>query len=121
MDAYNTKYMDKVPWYNTTICTKLNGQNSEDYLKTGRKDRYYLMCSIDAYGKGRVSSTDGAISGGRRPIPSTSYKESILSLGQTINFINNGLQCFESNYYNIQGFLEEVILRFFNNSLIFLL
>ena len=36
----------KTPWYNTTICTKLNGQIFEDYFKTGRKDGYELMCAV---------------------------------------------------------------------------
>ena len=44
----DTQCTDKVPWYNATICTKLNGQISKDYLKTGQKGRYDLMCSVDA-------------------------------------------------------------------------
>ena len=36
-------------WYNKTICTKLNGQIFKDYLKTGHKERYELMCSVDTY------------------------------------------------------------------------
>ena len=43
--------MDKVPWNNTTICKKINGQILEDDLKTRYKDRYDFMCSVDAYSK----------------------------------------------------------------------
>ena len=68
MDVEDTQCMDKGLWYNTTICTKLNGQIFEDYFKTGHRDRYVLMCSIDENGKEHVSMTYGASSGGGRPI-----------------------------------------------------
>ena len=41
-----------------------------------------------------------ASSGSGRPIPSKIYKEAILSLAHTINFIDNCIQCFEVNYDN---------------------
>ena len=37
-----SQWMDKVPWYNKIICTKLNGQIFEDYFKTGCKDSQLL-------------------------------------------------------------------------------
>ena len=49
MDVIGSQWMDKGPWYNTTICTKLNGQIFKDYFKTGRKDRYEFMCAVDVY------------------------------------------------------------------------
>ena len=51
MDIEDTQWTDKDPRYNTTICTKINGQSFEDYLKTGHKDRYDLICYVDAYNK----------------------------------------------------------------------
>ena len=81
--------MNKVPCYNTTICTKLDGQSFEDYLKTERNDRYELMCSVDAFDKQYVSITYDTIIVGGRPIPIASSKEALLSLGHTINFIEN--------------------------------
>ena len=77
MSAQVVQWMDKVPWYNTTIFTKLNGQIFKDYFITGRKYRYELMCAFDAYEKLH------------------------LSIGQTINFIENLLQFFEVNYEKI--------------------
>ena len=53
----------KIPWYNTTICTKLNGQIFKDYLRTGLKERYDLMCYIDAYDKENIQMPDGSSSG----------------------------------------------------------
>ena len=45
------QWMENGPWFNKTIFSQLNGQNFEDYLKTGRKDRYELMCDVDVYEK----------------------------------------------------------------------
>ena len=33
MSVKGNQFMDKVPWYNKTICTKLNAQIFEEYLK----------------------------------------------------------------------------------------
>ena len=62
--------MDKGPQYNITIFTELNGQSFKDDLKTGRKDSYDLICSVDAYEKEHVIIPDDASSGGGRLIPS---------------------------------------------------
>ena len=37
--------------------------------------------------------TENASGGGVRPLTSTSYKDKLESLGHTINFIDNWLQC----------------------------
>ena len=92
MDAQDRQGMDKSTWYNTTICTKLNDRIFEDDLKTGHKDRYELVFSVDKYGKENTSMNDDAISGGGRPITSTPSKESLLSLGSTIKSIEDWLQ-----------------------------
>ena len=54
MDEEESQFTDKGPWFNTNIWTRLNGQIFEDYSKTGRKDRYKCMCSIDAYIKENI-------------------------------------------------------------------
>ena len=48
MDVQDSQWMNKGPWYNITIWKQLNGRSFEYYLKTGTKDRYELMCSVDA-------------------------------------------------------------------------
>ena len=45
---------------------KLNGQSFEDYLKTGRKDRYKLICAVDEYRKEHEPMIDDVISGSGR-------------------------------------------------------
>ena len=44
---------------------------------------------------------DDESSGGGIKIPSMSSKDALFSLGRTINFIDNWIQCFEVNYDNI--------------------
>ena len=53
---------------------------------------YDLIFSVDAYYKEHVSRHDDASRDGGRLMPSTSYKDSLSSLGHTIIFINNWLQ-----------------------------
>ena len=44
---------------------------------------------------------DDAISGDRISLPISTFKVALISLGWTINFIDNRLQCFENNYDRI--------------------
>ena len=49
---------------------KINGQRFEENLRTGRKDRYELMCVVDAYNKDHIPMLDDASSGGGIPMKS---------------------------------------------------
>ena len=100
IDLEDTKCTDRSHWYNTTICTKLNGQTFGYYLKTVQKDRYDLMCSVDAHYKEHVTMTSYVGSGVGRPISITSSKKELQSLGHTINFLDNWLQLFDINDQN---------------------
>ena len=101
MEVQGSQWIDKGPWYNTKICTKLNVQSFKNDFKTGHKDRYELMCAVDVYDKEHVPMPDDVSSGVGRPMPITSPKEALFSLGQTINFIDNWLQCFDESDHNI--------------------
>ena len=78
-----------------------NGQSLEEYFKTGQNHKYDLMCYTDAYDKEHVTMPSYASSDGRIPMPSTSYKKSLYSLGHKIKFLDNWLQWFDDNYQNI--------------------
>ena len=69
-----SKWIEKGPWYNTIISSKLNVQSFEDYLKTGLRDRYELMCAFNVYEKEHASMTDYISSGVGIPMPSIPYK-----------------------------------------------
>ena len=74
IDVQVNQCLDKGPWYNTTICTTLNGQIFECYLKTVSRDRYYFMCGVDKYDKERVPITYDASSDSIIPMTSKSIK-----------------------------------------------
>ena len=42
-------WLNKVPWYNTEICSKLHGTVFEDFIRNDITDRYNLMCYITAH------------------------------------------------------------------------
>ena len=92
MEVQGRKCMEKVPWYNTTTCSQLNGHSFEDFFKTLCKDRYELMYYVYAYGKEHAPIPDYASSGNVITMPINPFKGEIISLGQTINFIDNWLQ-----------------------------
>ena len=39
-------WVNKVPWYKTSICSKLHGSRFEDFITQARTYRYNLMCSL---------------------------------------------------------------------------
>ena len=39
-------WLNKGPWYNTYICSRLHGSLFEDFITHTRTDRYNLVCSI---------------------------------------------------------------------------
>ena len=79
---------------------KIIRSSIQELVKTVCKDRYELMCAVDAYGKKHVPTHDAASSVCGRTIPSTSSKEALISIGQKIKFIDNLLQYLEDKYDN---------------------
>ena len=63
-------WMCNGPWYNPTVCSQSHGYSFKKYFKTGIKNRYDLMFSIDAYGKHNPPTvTDYGRISGIRPWP----------------------------------------------------
>ena len=44
-------WLNKGPWYNTAICSRLHGSLFEDFITHTRTDRYNRMCSLVAHDK----------------------------------------------------------------------
>ena len=44
-------WLNKGPWYNTSIYSKLHGSTFEDFIIQSRTDRYNIMCSLVAHDK----------------------------------------------------------------------
>ena len=88
MDIQNPDQLTGGPWYNTSICRKLNGKLFEGFIINTRADRYNIMCSIDSYERDhKPSSYDDGSSGGGYPLQTTSTIEALESIGETIDFI----------------------------------
>ena len=52
IDKINYQYfLNKGPWYNTDICSRLHGIMFEDFITHARTDRYNLMCSLVLHDK----------------------------------------------------------------------
>ena len=83
----NSDWITCGPWYNTSICEKLDGKCFEDFITIARTDRYNIMCSIDSHENKNPSEHDDGISGGGYQIPLNSTPESLVSPSETINFI----------------------------------
>ena len=87
------------PWYNKSICKKLDGKLSEGIIIDARADRYNILCSIAAYEKlYQPSSSDYGRSDGGCPLPITLTNKASESLGVTIHFIGCWLKALEHNF-----------------------
>ena len=51
----NQYWLNKGPWYNKAICSRLHGSLFEDFITHARTDRYYLICSLVAHDKKTTS------------------------------------------------------------------
>ena len=73
MDKNNHQYwLNKGPWYNTSICLKFHGNMIEDSITHAIRDRYNLMCYLVVHDKMQPNDEDDGISLGDRSIPKDS-------------------------------------------------
>ena len=70
IDHHCTKWMQKFPWYNTTILLQLSGHNFKYYFTKGYKDNDALLCAVDAYDWIHLSGTVDTSSGSGIPFTS---------------------------------------------------
>ena len=61
--------LNKGPWYNKNICSKLHGIKFDDFITQARTDRYNIMCSLVAHDRLQKDYKDDEISIGDRAIP----------------------------------------------------
>ena len=89
--------MKNSPLCNTPIWFQLSGHKSEDYLKTGRKDKYEFIFSTDSYDIMHPQWPVVSSSGGRIQFPTISSTYVLESICHKMNFIDNCIQCFREN------------------------
>ena len=81
-------WLNKGPWYNRNICSKLHGINFEDFITQARTDRYNLMCDLVAHDRLQLDYKYDEISIGDRAIPNDATVKTLEALGATFNFID---------------------------------
>ena len=73
-------WLNKVPWYNTSICSKLHGSRFEYFITQARTDQYNLMCYLVAHDRLQLDYIDNEISIGDREIPNDATIKNIRSI-----------------------------------------
>ena len=99
MDKNNHQdWLNKGPWYNTSIYLKLHGIMFEDFIKHAITYRYNLVCSLVAHDKMQPNHEDYESSLGDRSIPKYETTKALIALCATLNFIDIWLKLIIGNY-----------------------
>ena len=98
IEENNPDWLNKVPWYNTVICSKLHGTMFEYFIRNARTYIYNIMCYITANDKQHPTYVDDANSGGGRAIPKNATTAALKILYTTLKFIDCCLQHFYHSY-----------------------
>ena len=80
------------PWYNTTMFSLWHGLSFEGYVTTSIRDRYNLMCSIEANDRYYPTINYDAISGGGKTSPYNPTKDTLVSFGIKLIFIEKWIK-----------------------------
>ena len=91
-------WLNKGPWYNTSICLNLHGSIFEDFITHERTDRYNIICYLVSHDKIQPAYEDDEISIGDRSIPKDATTKPLKELGATIHFIYICIKLFIYNY-----------------------
>ena len=62
-------WLDKVPWYNTSICSRFHGSLFGYFITHARTDRYNIMCYLVAHDRKQPAYEDEERILGDRLIP----------------------------------------------------
>ena len=97
-DNNHQDWLNKGPWYNTSICLKLHGSIFEDFITYAITDRYNLMCYLVAHDKIQPNDEYYGSSIGDRSIHDNATPKSLEALGSTLNFMDTRLKLLLDNY-----------------------
>ena len=99
MDKNNHQdWLNKGPWYNLSIRSKLHGSRFEDFITQERRDRYNLMCYLVDHDILQLDYKDNEIGIGDRSIPDNATTKALKALCATTNFIDIWLKLFLEKY-----------------------
>ena len=91
-------WLNKGPWYNTSICSRLHGSLFEYYITNTITNRYNIMCSIVAHDLKKPAGEYDESGIGDRLIPKHVTIEALYSMGDTLNLIENWIKILDNNY-----------------------
>ena len=91
-------WLNKDPWYNRNICSKLHWSRFEYFITQARTDWYNLICYLVAHDRLQLDYKDDEISIGDREIPNDATIKKLEALGATFNFIDIWLKLLCENY-----------------------
>ena len=97
-ESNHLDWLNKGPWYNRNICSKLHGIRFEDLITQARTDQYNLMCSLVARDRLQPDYEDNLSSIGDREIPNDATIKTLEELGAIFNFIDIWLKLLRENY-----------------------
>ena len=80
-------WLNKNPWYNTSICSRLHGSMFEDFITHTGTDRYNILCYLVAHNKKQPAYEDEESTIGDRLIPKNVTTESLEALDATAETI----------------------------------
>ena len=99
MDKNNHQYwLNKCPWYKTSLCFKLHGSMFEYFITHARTYRYNIMCYLVEHDKMQRDYEDDERSLGDSSITKDTKTKSLTELGATLNFIDLWLKLFIGDY-----------------------
>ena len=99
MDKNNHQYwLNKCPWYKTSLCLKWHGSMFEYFITHSRTYRYNIMCSLVEHDKMQRDYEDDERSLGDSSITKDTKTKSLTELGATLNFIDLWLKLFIGDY-----------------------
>ena len=106
-------WLNKVPWYNTSICSKLHGSRFEDFITQARTDRYNLMFSSVANDRLQLDYKDYESSIGDSSIPNDATIKILEALGATFNFIDIWLKLLRETFHaRCEAYINAMKLMF---------
>ena len=91
-------WLNKCPWYNTAIYSRLHGSLFEYFITHAGKYRYNIMCYLVTHDKKQLACEDTEISLRDRLVSKNTTTKALEALGANINFIDIWLKLSEDNY-----------------------
>ena len=110
IDESNHQYwLNKGPWYNKSICSRLHVSLFEESITHARTDRYNILCYLVAHYKKQPDYEHEESSIGYRLILKHVTTEALEALGSTINIIETWLKILNHNYDVIFGMYNKAV------------